>query len=164
MKELLAIVMLINIGTNSVLAQSQSVKMQKLLDANRLFELRDSFDQNQGQLSKWDELYYRAYIANAFGQPEESNRAIDAIFAQHSTNFSKRKLGSLLACASDNYSKINDYQAAIASIELLVEKFGRSIKKSQRKELDNIVILWKSLINVPSQRVNHATEIGRAHV
>lgn len=129
--------------------------MDKLLKEERLFELRDRFAQAEG-LSKSQKLYFRAYIDNAFGRLEESNKAIDTLTAKYKSQFKKKKLAELMLVKSDNHTKQFQYAQAAAALQKVLDDYSKSINKSYKKDIANSMKLWHALSDVPPQVVHHS--------
>ena len=134
-------------------------KMTELLDKNDYFRLETVLNNNGSQLSEAKELYFRAFLENAFNQTEQSLQTIDRLFSKHKKLLNDSLIAELLTTKADNHIKRFEYKPAAEILLTLIESYSHAIDSADLEDLKKNYPVFELLKNVPAQKIHQASDV-----
>ncbi len=137
-------------------AAAQQKSLTQLIATRQYPELGATL--NRGLLKDSDKLLYHAFFSNAINQPIRSQRFIEQLKSLH-IGASDDSLQFLLhQLAYNNAVLLNDYKAAYAASEVLLQRFTTYLDPVALKEQQEESDIWDVLQAIPPQTVvKHAS-------
>jgi Aspartyl protease len=131
---------------------SQSYQDIKLLYTQKqYFDLRDALRKYQADQST-SLNFYRGVVSNKFNRPSLSIKYLQQYLKQKRGH----EDGLLKDCyeiLADNYVKIHEYRMAAETYRVLLSKFSGQLDAEKVKEIQNDMMLFSALSEVPRQSV-----------
>lgn len=127
-----------------------NTEMQQALRQKNYFLLKTYYDKDSIQLSIEQKAYFKAFLLNAFNQCLASNDQIAKLIVAKS-DFPDSTYAQLLLLKQDNEVKTFQYQAAAETGDLLLHKYGNTLKEDQLADVSNSNKIWKALMKTPPQ-------------
>lgn len=105
-------------------------------------------------ISTNDKILYKAFLTNAFNQPEASNLLLKKIFAGKIAAGDSKLQFYLHRIAYDNYVKLNNYKAAHMASEQLVKYYSAWFSASELTDQQEENKIWAALATAPAQQAH----------
>ncbi len=152
------------IGCNENVKKEKSTNHFKALDSLvtdlDYFKLQEEFQIYKSQLPTSDSLYFEAILANAFNNPEQSNKAIDAFFKTQKVGIPDSLGEKMLSTKLINHIYREEYKEALKINETLQHHYAQILDSTKREDLKNTHKIWKALKDIPPQNVSIATDVS----
>jgi hypothetical protein len=127
-------------------------ELESILKQKEYFKLREYFSYRRSSLPRRSQLYYYAFIANAFNNIAGSKTAIDTLEREYSHTLSVDEQVALWTLR-DNSIKIFNYNAALLSDLTLLNYYHKVADTAQEKDARNFYNTYHALANIPPEQV-----------
>ncbi len=129
-------------------------KMTELLDKKDFFRLETILNNSGSQLSEAKELYFRAYLQNAFNQTEQSLQTIDQLFTKYQKSLNDTLIAHLLEVKGDNHIKRFEYKLGAETLQALFESYTHVMDSADLEDLQRSYPLFELLTDAPPQKIH----------
>jgi hypothetical protein len=156
-----SLVFLVLLGINTGQLHAQMLVNDKGADYTRLLHLlreKDFFDLEHQRpllnqrLAPKQQLYFQAYVDNAFNRNQEAIRHTNTLLNKFSTSLSDSSKAALYLLRSDSYFKIFQYAKAAENDSILLHQYANVLDSHRIEEIKNKIIIYNGLKDVPSQQ------------
>ena len=127
--------------------------LNHLVDTKDYFRLRAILQRKANRLSDCHARYYEAVVAQAFNEPEQSNRKIAELLGQRAAPLNDTLMKELYEVKLQNHIRLGEYQAAEQTNRILQEQYRALLDSSALDDLQNTRKIWHALADVPAQQV-----------
>ncbi|MEO8416593.1 MAG: retropepsin-like aspartic protease [Ginsengibacter sp.] len=127
-------------------------KLQALLHQKEFFKLETQLNAGKDILDAGQQLYFRAFIDNAFNRNEASVTAIDTLLNQYASQFNEAAKAALLQSQEDAYFKLFEYAKAAEIDSMLLSGYSKGLDSEKIHDIQNTLLVRKALRNTPPQR------------
>jgi predicted aspartyl protease len=133
-------------------ASAQIKQLSELVYTKQYTQLEQALSGTN--VSANDKMLYKAFLTNAFNQPEASNLLLKKIFALKIAASDSKLQFYLHRIAYDNYVKLNNYAAAHKGSEQLVKYYSTWFSPGELTDQQEENKIWAALATVPAQQVH----------
>lgn len=134
-------------------------KMTGLLEAKDYFRLETALNNSGSQLSEAKELYYRAFVQNAFNRTEQSLQTIDRLFSKHKKSLNDSLIANLLLVKYDSHIKQFEYQQGAEALHTMLASYSHAMDSAKLEEYKRDYPVFEMLKNAPPQKICHTTDV-----
>jgi predicted aspartyl protease len=127
-------------------------EIHALIEKSNYFAARELLDLQKQNLSSRHELLLGAILDNAFNLNSMSQEKTDRLL-DRSRLLPDTLLSRIYAIREDNAVKLYQYSEAARADSVRLHDFGHILTETQQKDIQNNMILWSALSNVPRQQV-----------
>jgi len=147
-------------GSHSKKTSNEQVfnKLNKLVDAQDYFKLKETFNSTKEKLSNEHTLYFRAIISNVFNNAEDSNVAIKKLINNHQTSLNDTMLNKLYSTRLLNHLNLYEYGEAAKTSEYIQNNFSAHLDSADLEMYRNELNIWRSLSDVPKQQIEKTAD------
>jgi hypothetical protein len=137
------------------------VKLDSLLKNKEFFKLEAQFNAEKDKLDAGEQLYFRAYLDNAFNRNGSSAKAIDTLLTLYATQFNDSGRVALLLLGADCYFKLFQYAKDADNLGLVLKQYPGELDSEKLDDIKNKFLLRNALRNTPPQYItkDRVTEI-----
>ena len=127
---------------------------------NRLYEQRDYFklknllNSSENKIEKWQYLYFKTLVDNAFNRHEESNKTIEEIFKNYSNQINDTITSELLEARLVNSILLFQFKEATETSKKLQTDYKPFLDTNDLEDYINELNIWNALTNVPPQTIS----------
>ncbi len=132
--------------------QTPEHDLQQLLAAKDYFKLDSVFNRHTNQLTNNQQLYYRAFLDNAFNRNTACIRDVNEFFSGNA-NIPDSVAARLRRLQSASYVKTFQYAAAANTDSLILHDFHGALDSATTDDIENDLLFRKALAGVPAQTV-----------
>ncbi len=136
-------------------------KLDSLVKEKEFFKLETQFQKGKGQLNGDQQLYFEAFLNNAFNRNAIAAQEVDSLLKEYPKSFSDSVKASLLQLQEDSYFKLFQYAKAADIDSVLIKNYAGVSDSNDIKDRENRYLLTNALRTTPPQRTSKskATEI-----
>ena len=131
--------------------------LDSLLNNKEYFKLEDRLTKQRDDLSPPQQLYFEAFINNAFNRNRVAAKQVDSLLKNYSSSFNDTVKVDLLRLQEDCYFKLFDYAKAANVDSTIINGYAASLDSSGLADVKNSFLLRNGLRNVPPQLVSRRT-------
>lgn len=117
------------------------------------FAARDYYAAQKGKMGEFHQLWAEAVIDNAFNRLAQSNQKINTLFEKYDSRLTDSVKYVLYDIKQSNHSKLYEYRDALEAQRIVLNRYSRFLKKSDREDAENSKLFWQLLANQPKQTV-----------
>lgn len=128
-------------------------KVDSLIKQKDFFNGRDLFYKDSAQFTEVHALLAKASLYNAFNRPADSNAAINKLFEFYEQQLTDAIKLDLLRIKSGNHASLFEYDAAAATVSVVLNSFPLSMRADEITDFQNSLEIWQSLADKPKQVV-----------
>ena len=156
MRSILVLFLLISISCSQPLPKQISDplvldQLNKFIETQDYFKLRDSFLKQGEKLTQEHRLYYEAIIQNLFNELSESNDRIEELLQLETRQLSDTMLNKLYRTKLLNHINLYQYEKAKKVSEHILNNYRQLNDSSDIEMMENELNIWESLENIPAQ-------------
>lgn len=148
------LLLLINVATYAQF----NTQADSLLNNRQYFLLNDYVKANTKHLSKDAESYYNAFLQNFFNKPKSSNNNIQSLIKKDPAKLTVKQRIELLRLEISNDLKEYNYKSAYHHSATLLKEYSNDLVKEDIDDINNDIIIWKSLQDIAQQRITLAKD------
>lgn len=126
-------------------------RLLHLLKEKNFFQLERQLSLQKQQLTQEQQLYFGAYLANAFNKNKEAVQHIDSLL-NHSSFLSDSAKAALYLLRSDSYFKLFRYADAARSDSILLSQYSNKLDSNKIEDIKNKLIIYNGLKDLPAQQ------------
>lgn len=129
-----------------------------LLEQKQYFALDRELNRNENKISENRKLYYKAFLAKAFGKSSTSNRYIENILNEHKNKFNDTLIVKLLDLKATNHIYENNYGGAAETYERILNDYFKVLDSTETSSYSNVKKLFEAIAEVkPMMMQPHKT-------
>jgi hypothetical protein len=129
------------------------IRLLHLLKEKDFFHLEHQLNLRQQRLNPEQQLYFQAYLDNAFNRNKEAVRTIDSLLNNFSSSLSDSAKAALYLLRSDSYFKLFQYANAAQDDSIVLGRYVDVLDRNKVEEVKNMFIIYNGLKTVPPQQV-----------
>jgi len=126
-------------------------KLNQTLEKKDYFKLSKLLENNEDKLSEDRRLYYKAFVANSFGEREQFNAYIHVLLGKYKHKFSDSLLVDLLELKAANSIYVYNYKQASEIYSNILTDYPGVIDSSGVESIKNVVNLFGTFAGVKPQ-------------
>lgn len=134
--------------------------LDSLVEAGNFFIARDLYKNQQEKLDRFQQLKIGLFLDNVFNQPHSSLRKYTELKKNYESKINDSLHYKLVTIAGDNYLKLYEYQKLVEIQEEILNDYEGFIAPEEKENLQNTLIIWRALQNVPKQEVMIPGEVS----
>jgi hypothetical protein len=104
------------------------------------------------RLAPQQQLYFQAYLDNAFNRNQEAIRHINTLLNKFSTSLPDSFKAALYLLQSDSYFKLFQYAKAAENDSILLHQYADVLDSNRIEEIKNKAIICNGLKDIPPQQ------------
>ncbi len=124
------------------------------LQCKDFFRLRENYETSVKHLKIKDQLYFKAFITNAFNQCGKSIVCIQTLLLNYCNQINLHDKVGLMILQIDNFAKTYKYKLAAKTYKDLIKKYEKKIDSAKLFDLKNENIIWTSLAKIPPMHLS----------
>ncbi len=160
MKKIFTAVIFILIGNLIFAGSSQTEKkLQELLAKNEFFRMRKILQQNPQDISNVNNLYYKAFMENAFNKNQNSITTIESLLNNYVEKLNDTMKAELLKIQQDNFYKTYEYKKAGRTSEIILTQYKSVLDSTEIADIENSNIIYNALAKVEKQNICFKNEV-----
>ena len=128
-------------------------QLNSLLKDKQFFKLETQFQKEKDELDHRQQLYFNAFINNAFNRNAIAAKQVDSVLQSYPKSFSDSVKASLLQIQEDSYFKLFQYAKAADVDSLLIHRYAHVLDSSNLADRKNKFLLTHALRTTPPQRI-----------
>lgn len=125
--------------------------LNQLLEQKNYFKLRELLVSNEDKLKESRLLYYKAFVAKAFGERNQSNEHIDILLAKYKNEFNDTIVTRLLDLKAANYLYNYEYKQASDIYTKILNDYPKVLDSADIANYNNIKNIFGSFSKVKPQ-------------
>lgn len=122
------------------------------------FHFRDKVKDYKSETVKWEKPFLEAVSDCIFGHFEKSNKNLTYILDNFSSEIPDSLMKDVYQKKYFNHSFLCEYKEAYETAVILSDKYSAYLTKDERETLPDDIIMFKSLINYPKQKITKGTQ------
>lgn len=134
-------------------------QLKDLLARNEYFKLDARYKDVRSDLDETNQLYFKAFIDNAFNRNEECIKDVDALFSQPDLAFTDSVKYILKHLQGDSYFKTFQYIKAAQCDSVILGKYKHALGKDVIDDINNDLVIRKGLKNIPAQQTQIKADV-----
>jgi hypothetical protein len=123
-----------------------------LLKERNYFALKKQLALTKSELAPHEQLFFQAYLDNAFNQNKEAVQHISLLLSNYSSTLSDSAKAILSLLRGDSYFKLFDYSAAARNDSIALHQYARALDSNKVEEVKNKLIIYNGLKATPPQQ------------
>ena len=127
--------------------------LQSLLDRKDYFRLSAGLAASKDKISAKRNIYYQAFVGNAFNQVSKSLGDIQALLTQYGSDLSDTERIALLGLEEKNYFLAYDYARAAQADREILDRYSHILDTNAVKEIQNELLVRNALTGTPPQEL-----------
>ncbi len=128
-------------------------QLNSLVKDKQFFKLETQFQKRKDQLDRPQQLYFRAFINNAFNRNVMAAKQVDSLLQQYPKSFSDSAKALLLQIREDSYFKLFQYAKAAKTDSILIHDYKEVLDSSDLEDRKNKFLLTNALRTTHPQRI-----------
>lgn len=126
-------------------------KLNQLLEQKNYFKLRELLESNEDKLKESRLLYYKAFIAKAFGERHQSNEHINVLLAKYKNEFNDTIITKLLELKAANYLYNYEYKQASDIYTKILNDYPKVLDSADIANYNNVKNIFGTFSKVKPQ-------------
>lgn len=135
---------------------SFSQDFESLYNLNKkkdFFVFRDKVKYYTNSENLWQEIFLNAIENNIFGDFESSNNRMEVLLQKYFSSLPDSILTDIYEIKASNHINLFEYKKAYETALLLNSGYSCYLDSDKRDDIENELIIWKALQNVPPQKL-----------
>ncbi|MFC2093433.1 retropepsin-like aspartic protease [Bacteroidota bacterium] len=128
--------------------------LKRLYEQRDYFKLKNLLIVSEDKIEKWQYLYFKALVANAFNKHEESNKTIEDIFKNYSKQINDTITSKLLEVRLVNSINLFQFKDATETSKILLKDYKPFLDTNDLEDYINELNIWNALTDVPTQTIS----------
>lgn len=116
-----------------------------LLKERNYFALKKQLALNKSELAPHEQLYFQAFLDNAFNQNKKAVQHISSLLSNYASALSDSAKATLCLLRGDSYFKLFDYAAAAHSDSMALRLYAGVLDSNQVEEAKNKLAIYDGL-------------------
>lgn len=125
--------------------------LNKLLEQKNYFKLAELLAKTEDKLAEDRALYYKAFIAQAFGKQKESNQYIETIFEKYRKQFNDTLIVTLLDLQAANFLYSHNYKKSSEIYKTILSRYPKIVDSADIVNYTNVANLFGTFSNTKPQ-------------
>ncbi|MFN4000402.1 aspartyl protease family protein [Algoriphagus sp.] len=126
-------------------------QLNQLLEQKSYFKLSELLENNEGKLTERRLLYYKAFVAKAFGERMESNVHINALLAKYQNELTYTTITRLLDLKAANHLYHYEYKEAADIYTTILEDYSNVLDSTDIINYNNVKNLFGAVSDINRQ-------------
>ncbi len=128
--------------------------LKRLYKQRDYFKLKNLLNASEDKIEKWQYLYFKALVDNAFNRHVESNKTIVKIFKNYSNQINDTITSKLLEVRLLNSINLFQFKEATETSKKLQKDYKLLLDSSDLTDYINEINIWNALTDVPQQTIS----------
>ncbi|MGN6802573.1 MAG: retropepsin-like aspartic protease [Ginsengibacter sp.] len=129
-------------------------QLDSLVQHKEFFKLESQFQKEKDQLDKRQQLYFNAFLNNAFNKNSIAVKQVDSIIENYPKLFQDSVKSMLLQIQEDSYFKLFQYAKAAETDSILIHDYASVLDSSDLADRKNKFLLTNALRHTPPQYIS----------
>lgn len=154
------IVLAITILNSTFLLSQDFETLYGLHKKKDFFVFRELVKNYSNRENPWQAGFLQALSGNVFGNPKESNEKLNSILSNYLQVIPDSVLTVIYEIKASNHISLFEYKSAYETALLLNSGYSGFLESDEKDELENELIIWKALQNVPPQKISKKGDVS----
>lgn len=128
--------------------------LKRLYKQRDYFKLKNLLNSSENKIEKWQYLYFKALVDNAFNRHEESNKTIEDIFKNYSNQIHDTITSKLLEVRLVNSILLFQFKEATETSQKLQKDYKPFLDSNDLEDYINEINIWNALTDIPTQTIS----------
>jgi hypothetical protein len=129
-------------------------QLDSLVKGKEFFKLQSEFEKKKDELDKGEQLYFNAFLNNAFNKNSIAVKQVDSILENYPKLFQDPVKSMLLQIQEDSYFKLFQYAKAADLDSILLHGYAKVLDSSDLADRKNKYLLTNALRHTPPQYIS----------
>lgn len=137
-----------------------SAQLNALLEQKEYFQLRTQWELKRDSIGEQQQLYFQAFINNAFNKNKQAIKMADSLLQYYSSGLSDSLKAALYLLKDDSYFKLFQYAETCRMDSIILNRYKSALDSEKLSDVRNSSLLHRALKNVlPQQTIIKDTTV-----